>query len=301
MQHVFPAARSGRRHLHSLHRRFPLLAGDDAAAMRTEADQDHTIVFVLFPDQLAHVDHAVIGHVGVTCVADVRVVFPHDRLGLWTVMLHEPLERLHHVPVANVPRFGAAADHGAVVVLGVLHHQGILLGVEVPILSVTGKRLGRAAEFGEQLHHMAFTRRIRPLRRPRVFLDVLAIRLEALKGATGGRESIGKMFAKVSEHVIQRIPEAVDIQAVEADSLLTGPVVVVLPEPANKLADLAVGPHPGRPAIELAQHLCGALASIAVTFDKPVDAVAVGPVAFDGDERKLFSSIKRRLSAVRQV
>ena len=53
--------------------------------------------------ELADVDHAVRRHVGIAGVADVRVMRPDDRLGALAVEAHDPLERLHHMMIADVP------------------------------------------------------------------------------------------------------------------------------------------------------------------------------------------------------
>src|SRR5581483_1879010 len=146
---VLPGAGPRRRHGHDLHRRLPLAAGDHAPLVRREADQDHAVARVPLADELADVDLAVVGHVGVAGVADVGVVLPDDAAGAGAVVLHQPLERLGHVAVADVPRLGAAAHHGAVVGLGVLDHQGVLLGGEVALAPVAGVRPAAPAQLGE--------------------------------------------------------------------------------------------------------------------------------------------------------
>ena len=57
-------------------------------------------------------------------------------------------------------------------------------------------------------------------------------------------------------------------------------------EPLDQRDDLLVGPHPGRPSPEGVQHLAGALAGIVQALDVAVDALAVGPVPLDRDERE---------------
>ena len=50
--------------------------------------------------------------------------------------------------------------------------------------------------------------------------------------------------------------------------------------------DFLVGPHPGRPAVEGMEHFVGVATGVGIAFDKPIDAVAIGPVALDGDQRE---------------
>jgi hypothetical protein len=68
-------------------------------------------------------------------VADVRVVRPHHHLRRPTAALlrqvrTQQFERLGHVGVAQVPRIGAAAEHRAVVGLGVAPDARALLRIE---------------------------------------------------------------------------------------------------------------------------------------------------------------------------
>src|SRR5207237_5784562 len=60
------------------------------------------------------------------------------------------------------------------------------------------------------------------------------------------------------------------------------------PQPLDAIDDLSVRPHPSRPALEGMQHLACRGAGARVILRIAVDAVTVGPVAFDGDEREPF-------------
>src|SRR5262249_24233288 len=138
MQNVLPAARSGLWNLHSLHWRFPLSASDYVAPMAGKADQDHVILPMSFAHKLAHVDHSLLGHIGEASVANMRVVFPNNRLGPRAMMLHEAFQRFDHVPIPDVPGVWAAVNHGSIIVLGVLDHDGILLCMEVGFAAISG-------------------------------------------------------------------------------------------------------------------------------------------------------------------
>ncbi len=102
----------------------------------TPLDEDDVRRAVPLAGELTEVDLAVPGHVGGAGVADVGVVRPHHRPGPVAVVREEPVEGLVHVPVPDVPRPRVAPDHRPVVRLGVLHHQGVLLGHEGPVPAV---------------------------------------------------------------------------------------------------------------------------------------------------------------------
>src|SRR5207244_8413043 len=54
----------------------------------------------------------------------------------------------------------------------------------------------------------------------------------------------------------------------------------------GELDGLPVRPHPGRPAVEGVQRLEGGGGGAGKTLDVPIDALAIRPVALDGDEAK---------------
>src|SRR5439155_4161142 len=58
VQHVFPAPGPAWGNAHALHRRLPLRAGDDAAMVRAEPDQHHSLASVPLPDELPDVQDA---------------------------------------------------------------------------------------------------------------------------------------------------------------------------------------------------------------------------------------------------
>src|SRR5690625_2088627 len=63
VQQLLPAPFTRCRYRHALRRSAPGAAGDDAARIRAEPDQYDASFLVLFPDELADVDHAGPGHV----------------------------------------------------------------------------------------------------------------------------------------------------------------------------------------------------------------------------------------------
>jgi hypothetical protein len=77
--------------------------------------------------------------------------------------------------------------------------------------------------------------------------------------------------------------------------------IVESPEPLGKFGDLAIRPHPCWPALEGVDHLFSTAAGLGIRFHVAVHAIAVGPVAFDGDEREavLFDQSSRECRSPR--
>ena len=90
---------------------------------------------------------------------------PDDELGRSTSACKEARERVErfgHVCVAKIPREHAPAEHRAVIVFGVLHESGILLGEEERVLReapVPPDVLGRrSTQLDELLHDLPLAR-----------------------------------------------------------------------------------------------------------------------------------------------
>src|SRR5260221_1408362 len=106
--------------------------------------------------------------------------------------------------------------------LGVLDDQRVLLGVEPSLAAIVGISAALAAQLGQQRDDLVFARFVDPARRQRIFLFVAAVGLEALEGASGRRKRLRIGSPQVTEHLVERIPQAVHIQAVEAGLALIG-------------------------------------------------------------------------------
>src|SRR5215216_3279577 len=185
--------------------------------------------------------------------------------------------------LADIPGGRTSPRHSAVVSLGVSHHQRVLLGVEarlevIPILREP------VAELREHLDYLVLARGGDESRRPGVLSNVLTVRLEALVGAPSGIYRSRIYAFEVLDHRLHRVPQAVDVQPVEAYPLLLQEPVVVPPKPLGELEDLLVGPHPGRPPLEGPQHLAGALSGVRIALGVTVHLVAVRPVPLHGDK-----------------
>src|SRR5581483_11017548 len=115
-------------------------------------------------------------------------------------------------------------------------------------------------------------------------LHVLAVRLEAAEGAQRRADRVRIDATQVTEHLVQRLPQAVNVQPVEAGLCPFVARVVPAAQPLDELQHLPVRPHPGRPAAETVEHRTGAAVGLRPRLDVAGDSIAVGPVALDGDE-----------------
>ena len=221
------------------------------------------------------------GHVGGPGVADVGVVLPHDRLRSRAVVRDEPVQRVGHVAVADVPRLVAAADHRPVVALGAREDLGVLAARRS---SASARRRRRPGARGAP-------RAGRPPRprtswdqpgRAGVPLGVLAVRLEAPEGLPRRRRGLRLVLAAGSPGRPRRVPQLVHVEPVEPD--VGRPAAVVRPAATRRTRRPPVRPHPRRPAVERLS-TSGAPAPPVGALDPAVHAEAVRPVALDRDER----------------
>ena len=183
----------------------------------------------------------------------------------------EMIQRVGHVPVAQVPRPGAIAEHRPVVLLSGGDDLGVAFGVEELILgrdAVVRQDDGRlTAQVDELLKHapparLAYTKQHRPAV-PRL---VGRMRLQARIPLSRARRRVGIDPVQVRDHRLHRGAQAVEIQAVEARLCTPATLrVVVRAQPPDEVDDVGVAPHPRREASEPAQRLLG----IAVALPAP--------------------------------
>ena len=103
-------------------------------------------------------------------------------------MPKEAFERLGHVTIPHVPGVRAAANHGTVIGLGIFDHQGVLFRLEtaVPTVAVVPPQV--PPQTPQQIDDLIFAGFGDERRGAGVFLDVLAVRLEAaVRGQAAGR------------------------------------------------------------------------------------------------------------------
>ncbi len=200
--------------------------------------------------------------------------------------VHQAVERVCHVPVADIPRLGAAAHHGAIVSFGILYHKCILFGGETRLVTIGVVDGIVRAQLAQQLNDFVFARRRNERGSPCVLLNILAVRLKANQSAMSRLQQRRVSISQVPQHGVERIPQAVNVESEEADFFVVGQFLVVFAKPFSKSGDFFVGPHPCGPTRKGFQNVTGVGAGILKALDIAVDAIAVGPVAFDGDEGK---------------
>ena len=239
--------------------------------------------------ELAEVELAAAPHLGRARVAEMRVVRPDDDAALGIARKQvavERVERLAHVPVAQVPRGDAALEHRAVILLGVLHQARVLLrleeflGGDEPILARVFR--GAAPELDELRHDLVLAALVHVERSDiSVRLRVLAEMVEAAVAEARAlrRRRIDPL--EVLEHLLDRGEEAVEIEPVEARAR-PGVRLVVRAQPRDEVEDDVVAPHPRGEALEVRERLVGARV-VALAAHVAVDAVGVRPIGFDGN------------------
>ena len=126
----------------------------------------------------------------------------------------ELVERVCHVPVAQVPGRCGTAEHRAVVLLGVGDHGRVLLGEEVAILGdepVTPKVVAGAAAQLDELFEHAPPARLADAEQhgPSVAGAVSRERMQALVAAPRARGRAGIDLLEVGDHGLHRGTQAV--------------------------------------------------------------------------------------------
>src|SRR2546427_4317400 len=77
--------------------------------------------------------------------------------------------------------------------------------------------------------------------------------------------------------------QAIEIEAIKSDRRVNRCArIVVGPQPADKVKDVGITPHPGRKTFEIRQGL-DALGIVADSTHVAIDAVGVWPIRLDGD------------------
>src|SRR5690606_27070983 len=107
----------------------------------------------------ADVELTLRAHLGGAGIAEVRVVRPNDdaaaaRSVASSQMSHKRIDRLGHMPIAQVPRRDASTEHRAVVGLGITCQARILLGEEELVLRYTTVPVGEVAGPPLELHQL---------------------------------------------------------------------------------------------------------------------------------------------------
>jgi len=117
-------------------------------------------------------------------------------------------------------------------------------------------------------------------------LSIVGKVVETGVASTGRLRRIGVDLLKIMEHGFHRGPQAVEIEAIEADLRGARPKrVVVFTKPLDELDHVGVAPHPGWEAPEVGEPFYG-IDVVAHAAHIAVDAVSVGPIGLDRHGRK---------------
>jgi hypothetical protein len=227
-------------------------------------------------------------------VAEVGVVGPDHDLAPSVPAIEvvaQGLQGLGHVAIAEVPGRLAAAEHRAVVGLGVAGQAGVLLGGEEGVLAAPavpgGELRGPPLELRELLDDLLLARLGgSDAGDVPVGLRVVAEVVEAAVARPGPPGGLGVDVVQVVDDGGDRGVEAVEVEPVEADLLPVRESLVVPPQPFDELKDDRVPPHPAREVSETRQGLLGR-GDASPAPDVAVDPLGVRPVGLDGDGREV--------------
>ena len=124
--------------------------------MHAEADERCGCI-ELFAAQLPDVDLlAHQSHFGESRIADMRIVRPHHGLRAGSLEVEQVVERLEHVPVAQIPGFGGAEIHRAIIGLRIAHEPRASDRIEKPF-RVAGAIVELFVhEIVQHVHHRRF-------------------------------------------------------------------------------------------------------------------------------------------------
>src|SRR5439155_14110230 len=140
VEQLLDAAGERRAHVHPLGRAAPVVGGSDRSLVSRKAHQQRLGAMAL-AHELPHVQLAFLAELGGPRIAQVRIVRPDGDAGEAVAALQEGrdrLQRLRHVPVAQVPGGDPGTEHRAVVHLSVAREPRVLLRREQVGLQRTG-------------------------------------------------------------------------------------------------------------------------------------------------------------------
>lgn len=121
----------------------PVVSGSDSASVSAAPDDGNVGTVEVLAAELANVQFAATAtHIGVSGVADMAIMRPHDSFRVLRLGTEEPFQGLEHVRVPQVPRFDEALVHGLLVLLCIGNQACILFGA-MPKIEVKMGRLRR--------------------------------------------------------------------------------------------------------------------------------------------------------------
>ena len=167
-------------------------------------------------------------------------------------MLDKRIERARHVPVTEIPRRDLRSVHLLVVLLGVAHEPGVLLGKEELVVGdptvTTEIGVGPPSQLDQLGHDLVLARdRTREREPVSVRLALTTDVVEAGVAVSGPARLVGIDTIQVFHDGLHRGPKAVEVQPVEAGLGGLVPVGVISgSKPFHEGHDVTVSPHPRR-------------------------------------------------------
>ena len=197
------------------------------------------------------------------------------------------------MPVAQIPRRGAAAKHRAIILLRVFDQPRVLLckkefvGGNFPVATEKFRRL--ISQLNQLLHHFVFTRFDRThCCGVAVFLRIAAQMIEARITATRAFRRVRIHFLEVIENRVDRGMQAIQIHAEKSGwRFLWIDMLIKAAQPFHKFYCNGIAPHPrGEPPKSQQRFLCIAILVCAARI--AIDAICVWPIGFYGNHREAF-------------
>src|SRR4051794_27478063 len=95
-------------------------------------------------------------------------------------------------------------------------------------------------------------------------------------------------LVQIAEHGLHRRMQAVKIESIKADLFAARrQVVVVCPQPPDKIEHVRISPHPGWKTIKPCESI-DCVRVVVLAFNVSVYPVGIGKVCLDGDSRKVL-------------
>src|SRR5260221_14709636 len=115
------------------------------------------------------------------------VVFPDNYFSGIAIVVHQALQRIDHMMIADIPTLCITLNHSAIIAFSTDGDMGILLGIEDRLtIAVVVKLMRFALSFEQEINNFIFARCWNKSSRISVGLNVLSIRLKATISAIGG-------------------------------------------------------------------------------------------------------------------
>src|ERR1700704_5309091 len=203
MEKLFVTSRERRPHSLSFRRSVPVRGCRDRSGVRRKA-HEHSVLSISQARQLSNIPFTVLTHFRGPRVSQMRVVSPNCDLGRRTAkMIHQRIERLHHMLIAEVPRPNPAREHFAVITLRILSQPRVLRshksGVRIQAAILAGQFARALLHFYELVDGLFFTTLAEPKTR------CISVRLRVLAKMFKAGIAIASSFRRIGIDLVQKV------------------------------------------------------------------------------------------------